>query len=104
MKCQVVLSIDFIISSRLYNFFLLNQIFYHRDSILVFNWILFICCIVERTFGLFKLHHGLGKTRFFKPSLSLLRQGLKKSPNGKNWILPIIPVYAKVSIKLCLTI
>jgi hypothetical protein len=32
------------------------------------------------------------------PALALLGQGLKKSPIGKNWILLIIPIYAKVSI------
>jgi hypothetical protein len=41
--------------------------------------------------------HPLGD--FLNPALALLGQGLKKSPIGKNWILLIIPIYAKVCLK-----
>ncbi|VVM18561.1 hypothetical protein BSPWISOXPB_1464 [uncultured Gammaproteobacteria bacterium] len=40
--------------------------------------------------------HPLGD--FLNPALALLGQGLKKLPIGQNWILLIIPIYAKVSI------
>ncbi|VVH59232.1 Low molecular weight protein tyrosine phosphatase (EC [uncultured Gammaproteobacteria bacterium] len=39
--------------------------------------------------------HPLGD--FLNPVLALLGQGLKNHQLGKNWILLIIPIYAKVS-------
>ncbi|CAC9650398.1 Low molecular weight protein tyrosine phosphatase (EC 3.1.3.48) [uncultured Gammaproteobacteria bacterium] len=39
--------------------------------------------------------HPLGD--FLNPVLALLGQGLKNRQLGKNWILLIIPIYAKVS-------
>jgi hypothetical protein len=36
-------------------------------------------------------------SEFVNPVLALLGQGLKNRQFGKNWILLIIPIYAKVS-------
>jgi hypothetical protein len=39
-------------------------------------------------------------SRRVNPDLALLEQGLKNHQVGENWLLPITPIYAKVSYHL----